>query len=149
MVQYRYLTAWEFHHVSSGKGHFLCNSTLSASSWSTERGMLAQHSNTHSLLLAEHPHITLQAPEQHFPSALHFQQNNSKKLLPPTTSQAHLTHSPKKPYTPTASLKMADPDAMDSESTFVPFTIPERIQQLNEIDKVHPLLTPLFLTHTI
>lgn len=31
---------------------------------------------------------------------------------------------------------MADPDAMDSESTFVPFTIPERIQQLNDIDKV-------------
>lgn len=44
---------------------------------------------------------------------------------------------------------MADPDAMDSESTFVPFTIPERIQQLNEIDKVHPLLTSLLLTHPI
>lgn len=31
---------------------------------------------------------------------------------------------------------MAEPDAMDLEPTFVPFTIPERIQQLNEIDKV-------------
>lgn len=33
---------------------------------------------------------------------------------------------------------MSDPDAMDTDqpSAFTPFTIPERIQQLNEIDKV-------------
>ncbi|SPN98771.1 uncharacterized protein DNG_01812 [Cephalotrichum gorgonifer] len=30
---------------------------------------------------------------------------------------------------------MSDPNAMEVEPTFIPFTIPERIQQLNEIDK--------------
>ena len=44
---------------------------------------------------------------------------------------------------------MADPDAMDTESTFVPFTIPERIQQLNEIDKVHLLPTSFSITQPI
>ena len=44
---------------------------------------------------------------------------------------------------------MADPDAMDTESTFVPFTIPERIQQLNEIDKVHLLPASPYLTQSI
>lgn len=44
---------------------------------------------------------------------------------------------------------MADPDAMDAEKPdFVPFTIHERIQQLNEIDKVTPYTLFLVLPPT-